>query len=124
VEAARERQRARFRDEPGVYCNAQMPPRLTRRYCALSAKAERTLERAVHQHGLSARAHDRILKLALSRSDLEGHSRIEDIDLHIAIDCRIIDRRGWLRANTQGPRPDAFSQLLPPDARSRHPEEP
>jgi magnesium chelatase family protein len=113
VEAARERQRARFRDEPGVYCNAQMPPRLVRRHCTLSAVAEKALERAVHQYGLSARAHDRILKLALTRADLEGHSRIEDIDIHIAIDCRIIDRRGWLYANTQGASgSDFFSRLM------------
>ncbi len=125
VEAARERQRARFRDEPGVYSNAQMPPRLVRRYCTLSTKAEKALERAVHQHGLSARAHDRILKLALTRADLEGHSRIEDIDVRIAIDCRILDRRGWLHANTHGTtRPDAFSRLVGPDTRSSRPEEP
>jgi magnesium chelatase family protein len=125
VEAARERQRARFRDEPGVHCNAQMPPRLLRRHCELSARAERMLEKAVRHHGLSARAHDRILKLALTRADLEGHSRIEDTDMHLAIDCRIIDRRGWLHANTYGTsRPDAFSRLLRPDPRAPHPEEP
>ncbi len=125
VEAARQRQLARFRDEPGVYCNAQMPPRLLRRYCTLSAKAERMLERAVRQHGLSARAHDRILKLALTHADLEGHSRLEDVDVAIAIDCRMLDRRGWLHANTHGdPLPRAFSRLLGPDGRSRPPEDP
>ncbi|HEX8704709.1 MAG TPA: YifB family Mg chelatase-like AAA ATPase [Myxococcaceae bacterium] len=122
VEAARERQRARFRDEPGVYCNAQMPPRLVRRYCTLSAVAERALETAVRQYGLSARAHDRILKLALTRADLEGHARIEDIDIRIAIDCRIIDRRGWLYANTQGiGRADYFSRLTGPSPGPRRP---
>jgi len=125
VEAARERQRARFRDEPGVYCNAQMPPRLVRRYCTLSAVAERALERAVRSHGLSARAHDRILKLALTRADLEGHSRIEDLDIHIAIDCRIIDRRGWLYANTQGShKPDYLSRLMSPNPGSRRSNKP
>lgn len=125
VEAARERQRARFRDEPGVYCNAQMPPRLVRRYCTLSAVAERALERAVRNHGLSARAHDRILKLALTRADLEGHSRIEDLDIHIAIDCRIIDRRGWLYANTQGShQPDYLSRLLSPNPGPRRSRKP
>jgi len=125
VEAARERQRARFREEPGVHCNAQMPPRLLRRHCVLSPKAEKALERAVQSHGLSARAHDRILKLALTRADLEGHARINDEDLNLAIDCRIIDRRGWLHANTHGTsRPGAFSGLLRPEARARHPEDP
>jgi magnesium chelatase family protein len=105
VEAARERQRTRFRAEPGVHCNAQMPPRLLREHCALSARAERMLELAVRHHGLSARAHDRILKLALTRADLEGHARIEDVDIQLAIDCRILDRRGWLHANTHGAPP-------------------
>lgn len=124
VEAARERQRARFRDEPGVHCNAQMPPRLMRKHCMLSPKAEKMLERAVVQHGLSARAHDRILKLALTRADLEGHARIEDSDVRLAIDCRIIDRRGWLHANTHGTlRPDVFSQHAQATARSRQAEE-
>ncbi|ADO70050.1 YifB family Mg chelatase-like AAA ATPase [Stigmatella aurantiaca] len=112
VEAARDRQRARFRDEPGIHCNAQMPPRLLRGHCVLSARAERMLELAVRHHGLSARAHDRILKLALTRADLEGHARIEDVDIQLAIDCRILDRRGWLHANTHGAlpgRPDALS---------------
>jgi magnesium chelatase family protein len=127
VEAARERQRARFRDEPGVHCNAQMPARLLRRYCKLSPRAEKMLEKAVLQYGLSARAHDRILKLALSRADLEGHARIEDMDIHLAIDCRQMDRRGWLHTNTHGGPParqDAFNRLLPPARDSWHPEDP
>lgn len=105
VEAARDRQRARFQGEPGIHCNAQMPPRLLREHCVLSARAERMLELAVRHHGLSARAHDRILKLALTRADLEGHARIEDVDIQLAIDCRILDRRGWLHANTHGALP-------------------
>ncbi|MGZ3457936.1 MAG: YifB family Mg chelatase-like AAA ATPase [Archangium sp.] len=118
VEAARERQRFRFRDETGVYCNAQMPARLLRRYCKPSPRAEQMLEKAVHQYGLSARAHDRILKLALSRADLEGHDRIEDMDMHLAIDCRQMDRRGWLHTNTQGglpPQQEAVHRLRQPE---------
>lgn len=117
VEAARERQRARFREEPGVYCNAQMPAHLLRRYCRMSSRAEMTLERAVSHHGLSARAHDRILKLALTRADLEGHGRIEDVDMQLAVDCRMLDRRGWLHANIQGTPPvraDPLTRLLAP----------
>jgi magnesium chelatase family protein len=115
VEAARERQRARFRDEPGVHSNAQMPTRLLRRHCALSPRAERMLKQAVLQFGLSARAHDRILKLALTRADLEGHARVEDVDVELAIDCRMIDRRGWLLTNTHGgppPREAVYDELL------------
>ncbi len=127
VEAARERQRFRFRDEPGVYCNAQMPTRLLRRYCRPSPRAARMLERAVLQHGLSARAHDRILKLALSRADLEGHDHIEDMDMRLAIDCRQLDRRGWLSSNIHGGPPrrqDTFNPLLRPEQGSRHPDDP
>ncbi|WP_257461355.1 YifB family Mg chelatase-like AAA ATPase [Archangium lipolyticum] len=124
VEAARERQRFRYRDEPGVHCNAQMPVRLLHRYCKPSPLAEKNLQMAMHRFGLSARAHDRILKLALSRADLEGHDRIEDEDMLLAIDCRQIDRRDWLHANTFGgppPRQDVFSQVRRPGGNSRYP---
>ncbi|MFP2925716.1 YifB family Mg chelatase-like AAA ATPase [Pyxidicoccus sp. 3LG] len=99
IKAARELQRARFRDEPGIHCNAQLPPHLLRRHCVLSAGAEKALAQAVQKRGLSARAHDRILKLALTRSDLEGHSRIEAVDMQLAIDCRMLDRSTWLRTS-------------------------
>ncbi|MFP2905036.1 YifB family Mg chelatase-like AAA ATPase [Pyxidicoccus sp. 3LFB2] len=102
AEAARARQRARFRDEPGVHCNAQLPPHLLRRHCVLSPRAESMLERAVTKYALSARAHDRILKVALTRADLEEHSRIEDVDIQLAIDCRMLDRENWLHANMPG----------------------
>ena len=127
VEAARDRQRFRFRDEPGVHCNAQMPARLLHRYCKPSPRAEKQLERAVLQHGLSARAHDRILKLALSRADLEGHERIEDTDMHLAIDCRQLDRRGWMHTNTHGgppPRSVTFNPPWRPEPQPPLPEEP
>jgi len=124
VEAARERQRFRFRDEPGVYCNAQMPTRLLHRYCQLSQKAGRKLERAMEQYGLSARAHDRILKLALTRADLEGHERIEDADVHLAIDCRQIDRRTWLHTNTLGGPPPWQEGVNPPPRPGRTPQSP
>lgn len=113
VEAARERQRARFRDEPGVHCNAQLTPPLMRRYCRVSASAERHLESAVKAHGLSARAHDRILKVALTRADLEGRARIEDADVLLAIDCRVIDRPSWLLHNQQGGAPRSASPTEP-----------
>jgi magnesium chelatase family protein len=104
VQAARERQRARYRDEPGVHCNAQLPPHLLRRHCVLSPRAERMLELAVRKYGLSARAHDRILKVALTRTDLEGHARIEEVDIQLAIDFRMLDRSNFADATTPGPR--------------------
>ena len=73
VLAARERQRERFQ-RPGdkIYANAQMTTRQIRAHCELGADAERLLERAMQQQGLSARAHDRILKVARTIADLEG----------------------------------------------------
>ncbi|PTL79074.1 YifB family Mg chelatase-like AAA ATPase [Vitiosangium sp. GDMCC 1.1324] len=128
VEAARERQRFRFRDEPGVHCNAQMPVRLMHRYCKPSPRAEECLEKAVRQFSLSARAHDRILKLALSRADLEGHDRIEEVDMTLAISCRQIDRRNWLHTNTHGGPPlwqdSSLSRPRPPAWSSPPPDEP
>ncbi len=112
VIAARERQRRRFHAEPGIYCNAQMTPRMLRQYCQMSARSHADLERSVARFGLSARAHDRILKMALTRADLEGHGRIEEADMRFAIACRVLDRRTWLpsdgsvfRAPPPGPRP-------------------
>ncbi len=55
-----------------LYCNAQMAPRQIRTFCELSADCERLLERAMAQQGLTARAHDRILKVARTIADLDG----------------------------------------------------
>jgi magnesium chelatase family protein len=102
VQVARERQGERFRDEPGVRCNAQMSPRLVRRYCKTTNHAEEMLRYAMDRYGLSARAHDRILKLARTRADLEGHGDIEDVDVQLAVDFRVMDRRDWLLALLDG----------------------
>ncbi|MFY0564876.1 YifB family Mg chelatase-like AAA ATPase [Archangium lansingense] len=124
VEAARERQRFRFRDAPGVYCNAQMPTQLLHRYCKLSSKAGTQLERAMEQYGLSARAHDRILKLARTRADLEGREHIADADVRLAIDCRQIDRRSWLHTNTLGGPPPWQGAVNPPPRPQRDSQPP
>lgn len=96
VEAARERQKARFVDHPGIFCNAQMGPRLLHSLGRPPDSALVLLEKAVTGFGLSARAHDRILKMALTRADLEGHESITDDDMNFAIGCRTLDRAGWL----------------------------
>ena len=70
VMCARFLQQERFSKE-GIYCNAQMAPRQVRVFCELSADCEKLLERAMLQQGLSARAHDRILKVARTIADLE-----------------------------------------------------
>jgi magnesium chelatase family protein len=98
VEAARERQAHRFRDSPGVLCNAQMDARLLRLKADATPAAQGALERSVRSFRLSARAHDRILKMARSRADLEDHPSITEEDMNFAIGCRVLDRDGWLDA--------------------------
>ena len=79
-----------------IYCNAQMAPRHMRAFCELSADCERLLERAMTQQGLSARAHDRILKVARTIADLEGASAIEPKHIAEAIQYRTLDRTYWV----------------------------
>jgi magnesium chelatase family protein len=78
-----------------IYCNAQMGPRQIRAYCELSTDCERLLERAMTQQGLSARAHDRILKVARTIADLEAAPMIEPKHIAEAIQYRTLDRTYW-----------------------------
>ena len=94
VVAARERQLARFKGEH-IYCNAQLPPRFLARFCGLGADSEKLLERAITQMGLSARAHDRILKVARTIADLEGAADIAAPHIAEAIQYRTLDRTYW-----------------------------
>src|SRR6266545_6141988 len=93
---ARERQLQRFRTAgEKIFANAQMGSRQIRTYCELSADCERLLERAMTQQGLSARAHDRILKVARAVADLEGGAAIEPKHIAEAIQYRTLDRTFW-----------------------------
>jgi len=78
-----------------LYCNAQMGPRHIRTFCELSSDCERLLERAMTQQGLTARAHDRILKVARTIADLEGAANIEPKHIAEAIQYRTLDRTFW-----------------------------
>jgi len=96
VMAARERQRQRFRKfGEKLYSNAQMTTRQIRAYCQLDADAERLLERAMQQQGLTARAHDRILKVARTIADLKGAENLAVAHLAEAIQYRTLDRSYW-----------------------------
>ena len=78
-----------------LYCNAQMSSRHIRTFCELSADCERLLERAMTQQGLSARAHDRILKVARTVADLEDAANLEPKHIAEAIQYRTLDRTYW-----------------------------
>ncbi len=93
VRARVERTRSVQRDR-GFY-NAQLPPRLIRKLCALDETGERTLEMAVRRMGLSARAHDRILKLARTIADLGESATISAKHVAEAVQYRSLDRNYW-----------------------------
>lgn len=78
-----------------IYSNAQMGTRQIRTYCDLSTECERLLERAMTQQGLSARAHDRILKVSRTIADIEGVPQIESKHITEAIQYRTLDRNFW-----------------------------
>jgi magnesium chelatase family protein len=96
VLAARERQRARFGGD-GRMLNGRMTGRLIRKHCALDAEAEGLLKSAMADLGLSARAHDRILRVARTVADLEGSAQITSDHLAEAINYRTLDRKLWAR---------------------------
>ena len=96
VMTARDGQRQRFKKAgEKVSANAQMTTRQIRTHCELSGDAERLLERAMQQQGLTARAHDRILKVARTIADLEGSESVADPHLAEAIQYRTLDRSYW-----------------------------
>ncbi|SEB45066.1 YifB family Mg chelatase-like AAA ATPase [Terriglobus roseus] len=105
VLAARERQANRFarvgeaapttRKHRPIFANAQMTSQQIRVFCELSSDAERLLERAMQQQGLSARAHDRILKVSRTIADLEGAHDIAVKHIAEAIQYRTLDRSYW-----------------------------
>ena len=95
VIAAQQTQIARYKAEKKTYSNAQMAPRMVRKHCAISADGEKLLENAVTRLGLSARAHDRILKVARTIADLDAAPDILPKHLSEAIQYRTLDRSYW-----------------------------
>ena len=93
VIAARGRQLARFEHEAHIYANAHMDTRDIRRYCRIAESSKNLLRIAIVRLGLSARAYDRILKVARTIADLENMADIADIHVSEAIQYRTLDRR-------------------------------
>ena len=95
VDAARSRQAQRFGGLGRV--NARMTPQQMRRYCVLDSEGRELLGNAMDDLGLSARAHDRILRVARTIADLEGVDTLTSNHLAEAISYRTLDRKLWQR---------------------------
>jgi len=94
VVRARRVQLERFQGE-NIFCNAQMTPRLIRKYCVVDSASKALLENALTRLGLSARAYDRILKVSRTLADMEGKDKIESGHVSEAIQYRTLDRSFW-----------------------------
>ncbi len=94
VLSARDRQRQRFPASP-LKLNGRMSPSEIRKHCKLDAEAENLLKQAMESMGLSARAHDKILRIARTIADLEAHDAITVTHLSEAINYRALDRSYW-----------------------------
>ncbi len=95
VIAARKIQEERFKDEEGIYCNAQMTPKLIAKYAVLDETSLAMLKTAMTRFDLSARAYDRILKVARTIADLDSSEEIQFKHIAEAIGYRNLDRASW-----------------------------
>ena len=95
VIAARKRQQERFKDKPKITCNARMGSRELKSYCALTEPTMELLKFAMNDLNLSARAYDRILKVARTIADLAGADDISSDHISEAIQFRSLDRQLW-----------------------------
>lgn len=95
VSRARGLQQERYKND-GIYCNAHLRPRQLKKYCALDEDGRKLIELAMNKLGLSARAYNRILKVARTIADLEAKERIEPPHVSEAIQYRTLDRRNYV----------------------------
>lgn len=114
VVRAREIQALRFANEQGIHCNAQMTSRLLRTYAAVDREGMETLREAMTRLDMSARAYDRILKVARTIADLESatdpslpiaeavNAPIRIHHLHEALSYRNLDRGNWGQTTDKG----------------------
>jgi magnesium chelatase family protein len=95
VMAARKRQQERFQAKPRITCNARMGSREIKQYCALEEATLELLKFAMADLNLSARAYDRVLKVARTIADLAGSEKILSDHISEAIQLRSLDRQLW-----------------------------
>lgn len=96
VNAARRLQIERFAGEDKIYCNAHMESQDIRRFCTIDDKSQSLLATAISRQGLSARAYDRILKMARTIADLAASENIQLEHVAEAVHYRTLDRHLWL----------------------------
>ncbi len=92
---ARKIQEERYESETGIYCNALINSKLLTKYCALDKISSQLLKTAMEKLNLSARAYDRILKVARTIADLAASENIKPEHIAEAIQYRSLDREGW-----------------------------
>ncbi|HET6227968.1 MAG TPA: YifB family Mg chelatase-like AAA ATPase [Bacteroidia bacterium] len=95
VVKAREIQNKRYMENDSIHCNAQMSSKQLREICRIDEAGVELLKTAMERLGLSARAYDRILKVARTIADLDSSEKIESNHLAEAIQYRSLDREGW-----------------------------
>lgn len=96
VERCRQIQSERFRKDAGVSTNSGMTPRLIKKHCELDAEGGQFLEHHMGEMNFSARAHDRILKVARTLADLGGQEKISADNVMEAVQYRTLDRKLWV----------------------------
>ena len=94
VVRAREIQEQRFTGST-IQFNAQMTSRQIRDYCGLNRECQKLLKETMNDLGLSARAHDKVIRVARTIADLDGEENIQVIHLQEAVNYRILDRNLW-----------------------------
>jgi len=95
VVEARVIQEERYKEQDGIYCNAQMSSKMLHDICRISDEGNQLLKTAMEKLGLSARAYDRILKVSRTIADLAASPDIKTEHLAEAIHFRSLDREGW-----------------------------
>jgi magnesium chelatase family protein len=96
VNAARQRQTERFKENEVIFCNAHMESQDLRNFCPLDEECRGLLRQAITKLGLSARAFDRIIKVARTISDIEANDQITVAHISEAIQYRSLDRNLWM----------------------------